>query len=238
MTVWVFGYGSLIWRPAMAYAQRRAGRITGWQRRFWQSSTDHRGTVESPGRVLTLIEADGPLWGMAYAIDRAAWPEVEAALELREQQGYVRLTVDVGLTAGDRAGDIVETVPGLLYLATVDNPYFVGPEPRAVTAEIIRRARGPSGRNLDYVLELERALAAMDAHDPEVTSLTALLSAAVGHVRDRHEVAGAAEDDQDVEHLVEAEHGRPRVGAAGHVHAGADGEAQAAGDQQRERERR
>jgi len=173
--VWIFGYGSLIWRPAMAYAVRRAGRIDGWARRFWQASTDHRGTLEAPGRVLTLIEAADTVWGAAYAIDRAEWPAIEAALEVREQQGYARSTVDLGLAAGERAGDVVETVTGLLYHATPANPYFIGPEPLAATAEIVRRSHGPSGSNLDYVLELERALAAMGAADPEVTALAGLL---------------------------------------------------------------
>jgi cation transport protein ChaC len=108
--VWMFGYGSLIWRPAMAYAARRAGRIEGWSRRFWQASTDHRGTLEAPGRVLTLIEATGVVWGAAYAIGRAEWPAIEAALEVREQQGYARSTIDLGLAAGEAAGSIVETV--------------------------------------------------------------------------------------------------------------------------------
>ena len=173
--VWIFGYGSLIWRPAMAYAARRAGRIEGWARRFWQASTDHRGTPEAPGRVLTLVEASGTVWGAAYAIERAAWPAIEAALELREQQGYARLTVDVGLAAGDQAGSVVETVGALLYIATPANPYFIGPEPLEATANIARRSQGPSGSNLDYVLELERALAAMAAADHEVSSLSALL---------------------------------------------------------------
>jgi len=169
--VWVFGYGSLIWRPAMAYVARRAGRVDGWARRFWQASTDHRGTTEAPGRVLTLVESDGVLWGMAYAIARAAWPETEAALELREQQGYARLSVDIGLTAGEQAGRVTETVAGLLYVATPANPYFVGPEPLEVTADVVRRSRGPSGNNVDYVLELDRTLAAMGAADPEVSAL-------------------------------------------------------------------
>jgi len=169
--VWVFGYGSLIWRPAMAYVARRAGRIDGWARRFWQASTDHRGTAEAPGRVLTLIESDAGVWGMAYAIARAAWPQTEAALELREQQGYARLTVEIGLSAGEQAGRVVETVAGLLYVATPANPYFVGPEPLDVTAEVVRRSRGPSGSNIEYVLELERTLAAMGATDPEVSLL-------------------------------------------------------------------
>lgn len=175
--VWVFGYGSLIWRPAMAYAARRVARVHGWTRRFWQASTDHRGTVDAPGRVLTLVPSDGAVWGMAYAVERAAWPAVEAALELREQQGYARVTVDLALASEDRAGPVRETVPGLLYIATPENPYFIGPEPLDATAAIVRRAHGPSGHNLEYVLALEQALAAMHAHDPEVSALAALLRA-------------------------------------------------------------
>ena len=176
--VWVFGYGSLIWRPAMAYVARRAGRVDGWARRFWQASTDHRGTVEAPGRVLTLVESDGVVWGMAYAITRAAWPETEVALELREQQGYARLTVDIGLAAGEQAGRVIETVAGLLYIATPANPYFVGPEPLEMTADVVQRSRGPSGNNVDYVLELERTLAAMGAADPEVSAIAERVRAA------------------------------------------------------------
>jgi cation transport protein ChaC len=159
--VWVFGYGSLVWRPAMTYVARRAGRIDGWARRFWQSSTDHRGTVEAPGRVLTLVEGAGAVWGMAYAIARTEWPAIEAGLELREQQGYARVTVDIGLAVGQQAEHIVETVAGLLYVATPANPYFIGPESLEVTAEIVRRSHGPSGSNVDYVLELDRALSAL-----------------------------------------------------------------------------
>ncbi|HEX7838677.1 MAG TPA: gamma-glutamylcyclotransferase [Kofleriaceae bacterium] len=169
--VWVFGYGSLIWRPAMAHVARRAGRVNGWARRFWQASTDHRGTASAPGRVLTLVESEGVVWGMAYAIERAAWPQTEAALELREQQGYARLTIDIGLAAGEQAGRLVETVVGLMYVATPANPYFIGPEPLEVTADIVRRSHGPSGSNLDYVLELDRTLAGMGAEDPEVNAL-------------------------------------------------------------------
>lgn len=173
--VWIFGYGSLIWRPAMAYAERRAGRIEGWARRFWQASTDHRGTPAAPGRVLTLVEASDTVWGAAYAIGRAEWPAIEAALDVREQQGYARSEVDLGLAAGDQAGRIVETVRGLVYAATLANPYFIGPEPLEATAEIVRRSHGPSGSNVDYVLELERALAAMGTEDPTVSALAALL---------------------------------------------------------------
>ena len=169
--VWVFGYGSLIWRPAMVYAARRAACVTGWSRRFWQASTDHRGTVESPGRVLTLVESDDQVWGAAYAIARSGWPVIDAALDVREQQGYLRLTVDIGLAAAEQAGPIAETVSGLLYVATPANPHFIGPEPLDTTAEIVRRSHGPSGSNLEYVLQLDLALATMGVADPEVRAL-------------------------------------------------------------------
>jgi cation transport regulator ChaC len=175
--VWVFGYGSLIWRPAMAYVARRAGRIDGWARRFWQASTDHRGTVEAPGRVLTLVESDGQVWGSAYALARSEWPAIDAALDVREQQGYARLHVDIGLAAGEHVGAIVETVPGLLYVATPVNPYFIGPEPLEATVEIVERSLGPSGSNLEYVLQLELALHAMGIADPEVSALADRLRA-------------------------------------------------------------
>lgn len=53
--MWIIGYGSLIFRPPPVYDFKISGFLQGYIRRFWQSSCDHRGTEESPGRVVTLV---------------------------------------------------------------------------------------------------------------------------------------------------------------------------------------
>ncbi len=160
---WLFGYGSLIWRPDFPFLERRPAVLHGWTRRFWQGSHDHRGLPHAPGRVVTLIEAAGErCLGVAYALDGAVYDEVVAALDVREKNGYARLVAPVRLHGDDEAAEGV-TVEALVYIATPENHAFLGPAPLQALAQQIHRSQGPSGSNREYLFELAAALRALDA---------------------------------------------------------------------------
>lgn len=172
VALWVFGYGSLVWRPAFPYVCREVGFIRGWTRRFWQASTDHRGVPGAPGRVVTLIpEPEARCWGVAYGVHDEHVDAVLHGLDVREQGGYARHQVDVELSRGDRIRD------ALIYVATPDNPSWAGPAPLSAIAAQVRMAHGPSGPNVDYVLRLAETLREMSAVDEHVFALERLLRA-------------------------------------------------------------
>ncbi|MGM0832021.1 MAG: gamma-glutamylcyclotransferase [Pseudomonadota bacterium] len=167
--IWLFGYGSLIWKADFAYLERQPAYITGWARRFWQGSHDHRGTPDSPGRVATLIRAQGAVChGMAYRIT----PDVLAPLDVREKNGYLREKVPLTfLGQPDKAPPPQATAEGLIYLATNDNPAFLGDAPLTDIAQQIAQAHGPSGSNKAYLLNLAQALRELGIDDAHVYSL-------------------------------------------------------------------
>lgn len=157
-SVWLFGYGSLIFKAGFDYIERRPAYIDGWARRFWQGSHDHRGTPQAPGRVLTLTEQPGAICqGMAYLIT----PEVFAPLDVREKNGYLRIATPLTFADGSRQ-------TGVVYMAGSDNAAYLGPAPEAEIAAQIATSTGPSGPNRDYVLNLAAALRELNYDDPHV----------------------------------------------------------------------
>ena len=162
--VWLFGYGSLIWRVDFPYRVRRRAAVRGFSRRFWQGSHDHRGTPTAPGRVVTLTPEPGALCvGMAYRIDTATF----APLDHREKNGYVRVRLPIEIE--DDEG--VSEVAGVTYIAEAGNEAFLGPAELDHMARHILDSSGPSGSNTEYVLELAHALTALDAEDAHVSAL-------------------------------------------------------------------
>ncbi|MBP0596498.1 gamma-glutamylcyclotransferase [Herbaspirillum sp. LeCh32-8] len=157
-SVWLFGYGSIIFKADFPYLERRPAHITGWARRFWQGSHDHRGTIDAPGRVVTLVPEQGALCaGMAYLIT----PEVFAHLDHREKNGYLRLVTEIHFGDNGKA-------EGLIYIASEENAAFAGPASELEIARQIARAAGPSGRNSEYLLLLAQALRELGSEDAHV----------------------------------------------------------------------
>ncbi len=164
--LWIFAYGSLIWRPSFPFEERRPGHVVGWARRFWQGSTDHRGVPGDPGRVVTLVRQAGALCrGVGYRIAEAHRDTVLAHLDHREKGGYDRHDVELHLDGAS------QPVAALFYVASESNPEYLGPAPLNAIAAQIRAARGPSGSNVEYVLRLADALRTIDAHDEHVFAL-------------------------------------------------------------------
>ena len=160
-SVWLFGYGSLIYKVDFPYLERSPAHIEGWSRRFWQGSHDHRGTPESPGRVLTLIETPGErCTGMAYRVRR----EVFDHLDHREKNGYLRFFTPMNFADGAQE-------QGLVYIATEDNAAFLGPADEAEIAQHIAQSEGPSGKNTEYLLRLSDGLQALGVNDPHVETI-------------------------------------------------------------------
>ena len=162
--VWLFGYGSLIWRVDFPYRARRKAVVRDYSRRFWQGSHDHRGTPAAPGRVVTLTpDAGAQCIGMAYRIDAATF----APLDHREKNGYRRVRLPIELE-GDEGVSVVE---GVTYIADADNEAFLGPADLDEMVRHILASSGPSGSNAEYVLELAAALTALDAEDRHILAL-------------------------------------------------------------------
>jgi cation transport regulator ChaC len=165
----VFGYGSLVWRPAFDFVQRVPGSIQGFARRFWQASPDHRGVPGDPGRVVTLVPTpDAVCHGVAFEVAPSGWPKILAQLDHREQNGYARHRVTVRPAAVE-----VAPIDALVYIATADNPSFRGGSTLADIAAVVRRAHGPSGSNREYVARLAEALAELEVDDAHVRALVA-----------------------------------------------------------------
>lgn len=160
-SVWLFGYGSLIFKADFPYIERRPASIRGWARRFWQGSHDHRGTETAPGRVATIIAQEGAIChGMAYLIT----PEVFGHLDHREKNGYLRLATDILFDDGASA-------LGLVYVAREDNAAFLGAATELEIALQIAGAVGPSGPNPDYLNDLAAALRELGKADPHVFAI-------------------------------------------------------------------
>jgi len=165
---WVFGYGSLLWRPGFEPDESRRASVSGRARRFWQASHDHRGTAQAPGRVVTLVPVAGEhCEGLVHRLPREGRAEVLAMLDHRERDGYRRLVVDASTPGGPGEG----AVAAVTWVADPLHPSWVGADGDDSLVATLASAVGDSGRNRDYLFDLDRTLTALGIVDHHVAAL-------------------------------------------------------------------
>lgn len=154
--MWIFGYGSLIWKVDFAFEKKSVGFIKNYERRFYQHSTDHRGTPNQPGRVVTLIPStnqNSRVYGIAYKISDSNKDDVLNHLDYREKGGYER--VNVKFYPQNEETDPFDIT---IYLANEKNPQYAGHADIPSIAKQVVSSVGPSGPNIDYVLNLAKTM--------------------------------------------------------------------------------
>lgn len=142
--LWVFGYGSVMWRPGFDFLERHRARVHGYHRALCVWSWWHRGTPERPGLVLGL-DRGGSCIGQAYRVAERDKDAVAAYLYERElvTPAYLARLIDVHVN-GRR-----ETA--LTFLVDRSHPQYAGRLTPEEAADTVRKARGASGENPDYV---------------------------------------------------------------------------------------
>ena len=172
---WVFGYGSLIWRPGFPFLERRPARLHGGHRSLCVYSWVHRGTRESPGLVLGL-DRGGTCLGVGFRVAGADWPGVLAYLREREQVTAVYQERMRPIRFADGG-----SVQALTYLVDREHPQYAGVLDAETQLAIVRQARGASGANRDYVINTAVHLEELGVKDARLHWLAAQLAAAPEH---------------------------------------------------------
>jgi len=149
---WVFGYGSLIWNPGFEVLDRRKATLHGLHRSFCVYSWVHRGTQEKPGLVLGL-DKGGSCHGMAMLAPGHSKEKIIDYLRARElvTAVYLECWRKVRLDDGQQ-------VRALVYRADQTHPQYAKGLCLDRQTEIVRKSKGKSGHNVDYVKSTARAL--------------------------------------------------------------------------------
>jgi glutathione-specific gamma-glutamylcyclotransferase len=165
--LWVFAYGSLMWRPGFAAVERVPARLIGAHRALCVWSHVHRGSPERPGLVLGL-DRGGMCRGIAYRTTASARAETLAYLRAREQVTMVYrecVRPVVLLSHPERR------VQAVCYMVDRSHAQYAGRLNLAEQLHHVRQGHGISGQNRDYVLATVKALEALGCRDRELHML-------------------------------------------------------------------
>jgi len=162
--LWVFGYGSLIWRPGFDYLECVPARLIGGHRALCVFSHVHRGTPERPGLVLGL-DFGGACRGIAYRISAKTRAETIAYLRAREQATSVYRETMRSVTL---LAEPERRVSALVYMIDRGHAQYAGRLDLTTQLHLVRQGHGQSGPNRDYVLSTVHALEALGLYDRDL----------------------------------------------------------------------
>jgi glutathione-specific gamma-glutamylcyclotransferase len=169
--LWVFGYGSLMWKPGFAHVEKLPARLYGAHRALCVYSFRHRGTPERPGLVMGL-DRGGSTQGMAFRVAAEHAEETIAYLTQREQINYVYRDVFHPLTLADG-----RKTRALVYLMDRTSAQYAGRLSKSEILKFVEQGHGESGPCRDYVLNTIEALAALGITDHRLIWLKSELQA-------------------------------------------------------------
>ena len=170
--LWVFGYGSLMWRPGFDFLEKVEARLLGAHRALCVYSFVHRGTPERPGLVLGL-DRGGMCRGIAYRVAAAGRAETLHYLRAREQVTtvYVETMRQIDLEEPAR-----RRVRAVCYVIDRSHVQYAGRLTLSESLHHVRQGHGQSGANRDYVLETVRALEALGYRESDLHLLAERLA--------------------------------------------------------------
>jgi len=175
--LWVFGYGSLMWRPGFAYLERVPARLIGLHRALCVFSFVHRGTPERPGLVLGL-DRGGMCRGIAYRVAAEARLATIEYLRGREQVTSVYLETIRQIELEDKTR---RRVRALCYIVDRSHMQYAGRLTLNESLHHVRQGHGKSGPNRDYVVETVRALEALGYRESDLHLLAEQLKPGIRH---------------------------------------------------------
>ncbi|EJC61705.1 gamma-glutamylcyclotransferase [Alcaligenes ammonioxydans] len=166
--LWVYGYGSLIWRPDFEFAEQRQALLRGYHRALCLWSRINRGTPEQPGLVFGL-DVGGSCRGMAFRIPAESVPKVFDALWLREMPSgaYIPRWLRCRTSQGD--------IRALVFTMNRKTDAYVPRMPDEQLRQVVYSAQGTNGPCIEYVMETASALQRSKILDKRLQSVVQLL---------------------------------------------------------------
>ncbi|MGH6886142.1 MAG: gamma-glutamylcyclotransferase [Geminicoccales bacterium] len=168
--VWVFAYGSLIWKPGFPFAERRIGTLYGYHRQFCLLIKRFRGSPEVPGLMLGL-ERGGICRGVVYRLAEHERDDALRTVWAREilTAAYVPRWVDLRTDAG--------TVRGIAFVINRTHERYTGRLDDEAVAAALATACGHVGSCAEYLLETVMHLEELGIRDRRLWRLQEMVAA-------------------------------------------------------------